>query len=183
MTLRHSARCSFLGQSIERRVSAGPESLEFHTCDLGAAHFAVADFALFGQAIGMRSMLLALAIAVTTESCDLFTSTGRGISIRLDASPLAPQVGDTVTFNVLVSATQVSAIVIDFGDSKGDSQSAGGLPTAFVTFQHVYTTVGNYMSRATVSDAAVGDRVVTQQISVSAKDTTQPPVGQRTRRK
>ena len=128
----------------------------------------------------MRSLLLALTIAVTTTSCDMFTSTGRGISIRLDASPLVPAVGDTVTFTVLVSATKVTDIAIDFGDSKGDQQSAGGLPTAFVTFQHAYTAVGNYMSRATVSDGAVGDRVVTQEIMVTPRDTTQPP-GQRTR--
>ena len=143
--------------------------------------FVVAIFDGLGQATRMRSLLIGFGLVLTTVSCDLFTSTGRGISIRLDASPLAPQVGDTVTFTVLVSATQVTNIVIDFGDSKGDQQSAGGLPAAFVTFTHAYLTTGTFMSRATVSDAAVGDRVVTQQIIVSPRDTAPPPLLTRSR--
>ena len=122
-----------------------------------------------GQATHMRSLLLGLTLAGMTASCDLFTSTGRGISIRLDANPLVAQLGDTVTFTVIVSATQVSGVVIDFGDSTGDQSPTGGLPSALVTFEHVYAAVGNYISRATVSDAAVGDRVVTQLIVVNPR--------------
>jgi PKD repeat protein len=126
-------------------------------------------------------MLLAFAIAASTTSCDLFTSTARGISIRLSAAPLVPQLGDTVTFTVVVSANEVTGVLIDFGDSTSDQSSTGGLPTAVVTFTHVYGSVGNYMSRATISDAAVGTRVVTQEIMVIPRDTTQPPASLRTR--
>ena len=122
----------------------------------------------------MRSLLLGLTLAGMTTSCDLFTSTARGIGIRLDASPLVGQLGDTVTFTVIVSATKVTGVVIDFGDSNGDQTSTGGLPTALVTFTHTYAATGNYMARAVVSDAVVGDRVVTQQIVVNPRsDSTQ----------
>ena len=140
---------------------------------------AVAEVAGLGQAILMRPMLLGLTIAGMTTSCDLWTSTARGISIRLDANPLVAQAGDTVNFTVIVSATAVSGVVIDFGDSSGDQSSTGGLPTALVNFQHAYATTGNYMSRATVSDAAVGDRVVTQQIVVIPKSDSTQTVGHR----
>ena len=126
----------------------------------------VADFTGLDHAIRMRSTLIGLALAATTASCDLFTATAKGIAIRLDANPLVAQTGDTVTFTVLVSANEVSGVVIDFGDSSGDQSSTGGLPTALVTFTHAYAAVGTYMSRATVTDAVVGDRIVTQQIEV-----------------
>jgi hypothetical protein len=75
----------------------------------------------------------------------------------------------------------VTGVLIDFGDSTNETSAPGGLPNALVTFTHVYGAVGNYMSRATISDAAVGTRVVTQQIVVIPRDTT-GAVDQRTRR-
>ena len=128
-------------------------------------------------------MVLGLAIAVTTASCDLWTTQARGIGIRLIASPLVAQTGDTVTFTVNVSAQEVTGISIDFGDASTDQSSVGGLPAASVEFKHAYSSTGNYMSRAAISDAVIGVRYVTQEIVVIPRDTTQPPVGQRTRRR
>ena len=127
----------------------------------------------------MRSLLLALAIAVTTTSCDLFTATARGIAIRLIASPLVAQTGDTVTFTVNIAAQEVNGVTISFGDSGNDQTSVGGIPNASVTFKHVYADTGSYMSRAVVSDGVVGERVVTQEIVVIPRDTTPAPVSQR----
>jgi hypothetical protein len=129
----------------------------------------------------MRSLLLALTIAVTTASCDLFTATARGINIRLIASPLVAPIGDTVTFTVAIAANEVNGVTISFGDSVNDQTSTGGIPNANVTFKHVYAAVGNYMSRAVVSDGVVGERVVTQEIVVIPRDTTQGPISQRIR--
>lgn len=98
-------------------------------------------------------MLLAFAIAGTTASCDLFTATARGIGVRLDATPLVAQTGDTVTFTVNVTAQKVSGISIDFGDASGDQFATGGVSAASVTFKHAYDTTGTYMARAAVSDA------------------------------
>ena len=117
----------------------------------------------------MRSLLFGLTIAVTTASCDLFTATARGIAIRLIASPLVAQIGDTVTFTVNIAAQEVTGVVISFGDSDSDQTSVGGLPNASVMFKHVYDSVGNYMSRAVISDGVVGERTVTQEIVVTPR--------------
>jgi hypothetical protein len=117
----------------------------------------------------MRSTLLGVTLVVMTTSCDLVTATARGISIQLLASPLVAQTGDTVTFIVDVSANNVSGVVINYGDSGGDQQSIGGAPTARVTFKHAYADTGSYTARATVSDAVVGERNVTQVITVNAR--------------
>ena len=129
----------------------------------------------------MRSLLVGLTIAVTTASCDLFTSTARGIAIRLIASPLVAQIGDTVTFTVDIAANEVTGVVISFGDSGGDHTTVGGTPNASVTFKHVYADTGSFMSRAIISDGVVGERIVTQEIVVIPRDTTQQPISQRIR--
>lgn len=120
----------------------------------------------------MRSLLIGLIIAVTTASCDLFTATARGISIHLLASPLVAPVGDTVTFTVNIAAQQVNGVTISFGDSGSDQTSVGGIPSASVTFKHVYADTGSFMSRAVISDGVVGERVVTQEIMVIARTDT-----------
>ena len=117
----------------------------------------------------MRPLLLALAIAATTTSCDLFTATARGIAIRLIASPLVTQIGDTVTFTVNIAAQEVNGVTISFGDSGSDQTNVGGLPNASVIFKHVYADSGNYMSRAVISDGVVGERTVTQEIVVTPR--------------
>jgi len=129
----------------------------------------------------MRSLLLGLAIALTTASCDLLTATARGITIRLIASPLVAPIGDTVTFTVDIAAQEVNGVTISFGDSGSDQTSVGGIPNASVTFKHVYADTGNFMSRAVISDGVVGERVVTQEIVVIPRDTTQSPISQRIR--
>src|SRR5687767_11130991 len=117
----------------------------------------------------MRSLLVGLTIAVTTASCDLFTATARGIAIRLIASPLVTQIGDTVTFTVNIAAQEVNGVTISFGDSGSDQTNVGGLPNASVIFKHVYADSGNYMSRAVISDGVVGERTVTQEIVVTPR--------------
>ena len=127
----------------------------------------------------MRSLLLGLTIVVTTASCDLFTATARGIAIRLIATPLVVPMGDTVTFTVNIAAQEVNGVTISFGDSGSDQTSVAGLPNASVTFKHVYADTGSFMSRAVISDGVVGERIVTQEILVTPRDTTQPPISQR----
>jgi hypothetical protein len=129
----------------------------------------------------MRPLLIGLTIAVTTASCDLFTATARGINIRLIASPLVAPIGDTVTFTVAIAANEVKGVTISFGDSVNDQTTTGGIPNTSVTFKHVYADTGSFMSRAVVSDGVVGERVVTQEIIVIPRDTTQPPISQRIR--
>ena len=122
----------------------------------------------------MRLILAGLAIVLTTVTCRPPTTTVVGISILLEANPRVAQTGDTVTFTVSVTGNNVSGVVIDFGDSSGDQYSAGGVATVQAIFRHAYPNVGNYMARATVSDAAVGNRVVTQLIVVSARNDSIP---------
>lgn len=129
----------------------------------------------------MRSILLGLTLAVMTTSCDLFTATARGIAIRLIASPLVVPIGDTVTFTVNIAAQEVNGVTIAFGDSGSDQTSVAGLPNASVTFKHVYADTGSFMSRAVISDGVVGERIVTQEIVVIPRDTTQQPISQRIR--
>lgn len=117
----------------------------------------------------LMRLVTGLAIAVLNLSCGSITSTARGISVQLQASPLTAVTDDTVTFLVTVAATNVSSIVINFADGNDEQYTAGGLPTAVATFKHVYANVGNYLVRATVSDAVSGNRVVTQLIVVNQR--------------
>ena len=131
----------------------------------------------------MRLIHMGLAAALTAISCDSLSSTAVGISVLLEANPRVAQAGDTVTFIVNVSANNVSGVVIDYGDSSGDQYSAGGVSTVQAIFRHAYPDVGSYMARATVSDEAVGNRVVTQLIVVNPRsDSTQIGHRQRTTR-
>ena len=118
--------------------------------------------------MNMRRNLLGLTIVLATLGCDL-ASTARGISVQLQASPLVATAGDTVTFTVTVVATSVTDIVINYADGSSDQDHAGGVSSAQVMFRHVYDNSGSYTARATVSDAVVGNRVVTQVITVNPK--------------
>lgn len=116
----------------------------------------------------MRPILLGL-IVVMTAACQPPTSSLRQFAALLETSGTVFQTGDTVTFIVNVSANNVSGVVINYGDSSSDQYSVGGAPTARVTFKHAYLTSGNYMVRAIVSDAVVGNREVSQLIVVNAR--------------
>jgi hypothetical protein len=117
----------------------------------------------------MRPLLAGFAITLTTLSCNPWTSTARGINVLLEAAPSVALTDDTVTFTVSVSATSVSDVVINYADGSGDQHHAGGAATARVTFKHVYEKSGSFLARATVSDAAVGNRVVTQWVVVNPR--------------
>ena len=122
----------------------------------------------------MRPIFLGVALAAMTAACEPFATVARGITVQLDANPKIVQTGDTVTFIVNVSASSVSGVVIDFGDFSGDQFGTGGASTASVTFQHAYATNGTFQARAKVTDAVVGERVVSQSIVVNVRvDTTQ----------
>ena len=116
----------------------------------------------------MRPILMVLGLVLTTVTCGI-TSTARGISVLLEVNPLVAMIDDTVTFTVSVSATSVSDVVINFADGSGDQKSAGGLAAAQLEFTHVYDDTGSYLARATVTDKAVGNRVVTQMVVVNPR--------------
>lgn len=118
--------------------------------------------------MNMRPILPGLLVAIAV-ACQPPTSSSRQFAALLETSGTVVQAGDTVTFIVNVSANNVAAIVINYGDSSTDQQSVGGAPTARVTFKHAYLTSGNYLARATVTDAIVGDREVSQMIVVNAR--------------
>jgi hypothetical protein len=115
----------------------------------------------------MRPILLGLIVAVT--ACESLTSSARQFSARLEVNPLVGVLGDTVTFVVDVTASNLSAVVINYGDSNSDQYATGGVPNARVTFKHAYLATGNYMARATVSDAVIGNREVSQLIVVNPR--------------
>ena len=116
----------------------------------------------------MRPILLGLIVAVTA-ACQPPTSSARQFAAWLEVSPLVGALGDTVTFIVNVTANNVSGILINYGDASSDQYSTGGGPTARVTFKHAYLATGNYVARATVSDAVVGNREVSQLIVVNPR--------------
>ena len=116
----------------------------------------------------MRQILLGLIVFVTA-ACQPPTSSARQFAARLEVSAMVTELGDTVTFTVDVTANNVSAIVINYGDSKSDQYSTGGAPNARVTFKHAYLITGNYMARATISDAIIGNREVSQLIVVNPR--------------
>lgn len=126
-----------------------------------------------GQSMHMRPILLGV-IAVMTAACQAPTSSARQFAALLETNGTVVEAGDTVTFIVNVSASNVSGVVINYGDASSDQYSVGGAPTARVTFKHAYVTSGNYLARATISDAIIGNREVSQLIVVNPRtDTTQ----------
>ena len=116
----------------------------------------------------MRPILRGL-IVVMTAACNAPTAVARQFAALLETSAAVVQAGDTVTFTVNVAANKVSAVVINYGDSSSDQHSVGGAPSVRVTFKHAYLASGNYMARATISDAVVGDREVSQLIVVNVR--------------
>jgi hypothetical protein len=118
--------------------------------------------------MNMRPILLGLFVA-TTVACQPPTSSSRQFAALLETSGTVVQAGDTVTFIVNVSANNVAAIVINYGDASTDQYAVGGAPSARVTFKHAYLASGNYLARATVSDAVIGEREVSQLIVVNAR--------------
>ena len=129
---------------------------------------AVAGITKSSQAMTMRPIVLGLAVA-TVAACQGPTSSATQFAALLQTSATVVQAGDTVTFTVNVSANNVSAVVINYGDSNSDQQTLSGAPTARVTFKHAYLASGNYMARATISDRVVGDREVSQLIVVNVR--------------
>ena len=129
----------------------------------------------------MRLILFGLTLAATTVACRPPTSSEIGISIFMEANPTVVQVGDTVTFIVNISANNLFGVVIAYGDSVSDQYSTGGASTARVTFKHAYANSGTFTARATVSDAIVGDREVTQLIVVNPRIDSTQSVGIATR--
>lgn len=125
----------------------------------------------------MRFRLRGVIAAVSLAACSSITSTGHGINVLLEANPKTAQVGDTVTFVVSVIATGVTGVTVDFGDATNEQQSGGGLPTVQLIFKHAYQTTGTYLAKAAVTDAAVGVRYVSEQITVTPR--TDPPQARR----
>ena len=119
----------------------------------------------------MRTITLFLTVLLL-NACDALSSQATQLSIRLDANPKVAEVGDTVRFVVSATATNISGIVINYGDSTSDQYVTGGGASAQVTFKHVYSATGNFMSRATVTDAVAGDREVSQLIVVNPDTST-----------
>jgi hypothetical protein len=116
----------------------------------------------------MRPIVLGLLVVVSA-ACESLTSSARQFAARLEVSPLVGMLGDTVTFVVDVAANNLSGVSINYGDSNSDQFATGGVPNARVTFKHAYSTTGNYMARATISDAVIGNREVSQLIVVNPR--------------
>jgi hypothetical protein len=112
----------------------------------------------------MRPLLALAAIVAAMTAC-----IGSAEPLPLDISIQAPASGTTLdSVNIIVHAQGNSLIGIEttFGDGTQESFGTSGARTATVTFRHRYTQSGTYQVTATVSDAVLGQKAATAQLSV-----------------
>lgn len=106
-------------------------------------------------------VLLAAAVACGDNSLQPLP-----LDVKLEASPATAAPGDTINFLVRAQGGSLVGIDMDFGDNTADAFGTAGARTAIVTFRHAFLTTGNFLVRATVTDALAGQKDATVQVQV-----------------
>ena len=112
----------------------------------------------------MRPLLALAAIVAAMTAC-----IGSTDPLPLDISIKAPASGNTVdSVSIVVTAQGNSLVGIEasYGDGGTASYSTNGARTATVTFRHRYTLSGTYQVTANVTDAVLGSKGTSVQLSV-----------------
>ncbi|SRR6266567_1539759 len=115
----------------------------------------------------MRRLLLGYALLAGVVACGEATLDPLPFDLGIQASPVAGAPGDTITFVVTAQGGDLSGVAMDYGDSSGDQYATGGARNARVTFRHAYAARGTFTARATVTDAAAGQKIANIEIRVS----------------
>lgn len=89
--------------------------------------------------------------------------------LPLDITIEAPTTGTTAdSVSIVVNAQGNSLVGVEatFGDGGQSAFPTSGAHTAKVTFRHLYTQPGTYQVTATVTDAVLGQKGASAQLSI-----------------
>ena len=82
-------------------------------------------------------------------------------------APTSATTTDSVSIVVQLQGSSLLGVVVSYGDGgEPSSFLTGGARTATVTFRHRYTQSGTYEVTGTVSDAVLGQKDASVQLSV-----------------
>jgi hypothetical protein len=114
----------------------------------------------------MRRLTIgALLLAAVTASC-LDDVDPLPLDITMTASKMATVAADSISFVVNAQGNALLGIDADFGDGATVTQPTQGARTAKVTFRHAYTGIGTFQVTATVTDAVLGSKSASVQVSI-----------------
>lgn len=116
--------------------------------------------------VNMTRVLRRLA-PILLAACSTSTESVKPLTVSLAASASTVAVGDTVALVASAGGTNLVGMVIDFGDSVGDSYATSGASSARVTFRHAYSARGTYTARVVVTDAAASQQEASVEVKVN----------------
>ena len=80
--------------------------------------------------------------------------------------PASISTADSATFVISAQGNSLIGIEIQYGDGQFAPYTTAGARTATVSFRHRYTLAGTYQVTATATDAVLGQKQATVQVSV-----------------
>lgn len=113
----------------------------------------------------MRRLLIAGGVIVAAMTACLGSTEALPLSVSIQA-PTSGTTTDSVTIVVTAQGNSLVGVVATFGDGSDADFSTGGARTATVSFRHRYTQSGTYQVTATATDAVLGSKDATAQVSI-----------------
>ena len=109
--------------------------------------------------------ILAVAVSLAMGCLDNNITGVRPLTLTLTVEPATAAVGDSITFQYAATGTDLSAIVMDYGDGETGSVPSLGAGAVDMTglLKHAYATAGSYVATGTAYDNTGS---VTQEVTV-----------------
>ncbi|HJU75777.1 MAG TPA: hypothetical protein VJ717_18680 [Gemmatimonadaceae bacterium] len=115
----------------------------------------------------MSRIVLYLLLLAGLIACEGSTLEPMPLEVSVEASRATAAPGDTVIFVVNAQGGNLLGIEINYGDDVTEPFATAGARTARVTFRHAYSARATYLVRATVFDAAAGQKEATAEVRVN----------------
>ena len=98
--------------------------------------------------------VLAAVVLVTAGCLDNSITGVRPLTLTLTVEPATAAVGDSITFRYVATGTDLSTIVMDYGDGETGSVPSLGAGAVGMTgfLKHAYAAAGSYVATGTAYD-------------------------------
>jgi hypothetical protein len=117
----------------------------------------------------MRVRILAGVVAsVIACGCSSSTEPPRALNVSVAASAPSAQAGDTLSFVVEATGSNLVGVTIDYGDDESAQYATGGATSAHVTFKHAFSSAGEFVVQAVVTDALSGEKGASVAVVITA---------------
>ena len=115
----------------------------------------------------MMRILLYVLLLTGLMACEGSVLEPLPLEVTMEANRATAAPGDTVVFVVNARGGNLLGIEINYGDDVTEPFATAGARTARVTFRHAYSARAIYLVRATVFDAAAGQKEATVEVRVN----------------